>query len=68
LKENTDKITDVAMNKQIEQMEKMNLGNDDNDRPNGDTSEARQRKKVEAEQVGLIKVIEQKFKSMDLDR
>lgn len=65
LKANTNQITDAALNKQ---MGKMDLGNDDDeDNPNVDTSEAGQRKKVQAEQDGLIKMIEQKLESMDLD-
>ena len=47
----------------------MDLGNDDDDEDNlsVDTSEAGQRKKANAEQKGLIKMIEQKLESMELD-
>lgn len=67
LKENADKIFAARMEKQIEQMGKMDLGDDDNDDGGVDTSEAGMRTKAKAEQEGLIKMIEEKLDSMDLD-
>lgn len=67
LKENTDKIINAQMEKQIKQMGKMDLGEDDDDDASVDMSEVGLRKKAKAEQEGLIKIIEEKLEKMDLD-
>jgi hypothetical protein len=68
LKENTDKIINAQIEKQIKQTGKMDLGDDNNDDDAGvDTSEEGLRKKAKAEQEVLIKVIQEKIEEMDLD-
>ncbi len=66
LKENTDGITKAELEKQIKQMGIMGLGND-KDEDAIDTSEAGMLKSAKAKREGLIKMIEQKAESMDLD-
>jgi hypothetical protein len=68
LRENTDKIINAQMEKQIKQMGKMDLGDDNNDDDASvDTSEEGLHRKAKAEQEGLIKMIEEKIEKMDLD-